>query len=567
MTKGRILIVDDSLISREILANALVECEFEVSSASSGEKALQKIEQFNPDLILLDINMPEMNGFQFCDILKNEMKRRDILIIFITGTKDKETTSKGFACGCVDFITKPYEIEELIARVTVLLNLKHSEKRLTELKTIADEANATKSDFLANMSHEIRTPMSAIIGFTEILLSTHINAIQRDYLEMIEISANSLLDIINDILDFSKQESGKFTINPSCFNIRKNITSIIHTYSIQSLKKGVELLYQIDDSIPEFIIADSTRLRQVIINLISNGIKFTDQGSVFLRVQKVVKNNVAMLHCSVEDTGLGISPEKMSMLFEKFTQIENKNTKKYKGSGLGLVICKSLVELMGGTIHVSSQLSQGSTFSFEIPLIEDTTTQNNDVLEELSQLDENNLSLNILLTDDYFVNQKMITALLSKKGWNVSIASTGIEALNKIEESKFDIILMDMHMPEMDGITATTIIREREKLSGIHVPIIALTANAFEQDRKKCLDSGMDDFISKPVDTDLLYQVIIKYAGGKVKQCKSDIEYETDEKKSIHRHIPILTMIILKEWMKKALMRLNDIIFLTSPTS
>ncbi|OHD81735.1 MAG: hypothetical protein A2355_07520, partial [Spirochaetes bacterium RIFOXYB1_FULL_32_8] len=531
MTKGRILIVDDSLISREILANALVESEFEVSSVSSGEKALQKIEQFNPELILLDINMPGMNGFQFCDILKNEMNRRDILIIFITGSKNKEITSKGFACGCVDFITKPYEIEELIARVTVHLNLKHSEKRLTELKTIADEANTAKSDFLANMSHEIRTPMSAIIGFTEILLSTHISAIQRDYLEMIEISANSLLDIINDILDFSKLESGKFTISPSSCNVKSNITSIIHTYSIQSLKKGVELLYQIDDSIPEFIIADSTRLRQVLINLISNAIKFTDQGSVFLRIQKKLKNNVAMLHFSIEDTGLGISPEKMSLLFEKFTQIENKNTKKYKGSGLGLVICKSLVELMGGTIHVSSRLSQGSTFSFEIPLIEDTNIQDNEIIEELTVPYENNLSLNILLADDYFVNQKMITAILLKKGWNVSIASTGIEALNKIEESKFDIILMDMHMPEMDGITATTIIRESEKLSGIHVPIIALTASAFEQDKKKCLESGMDDFISKPVDTELLYQIIIKYAGDKVKQCKSDAEYETDDKK------------------------------------
>lgn len=513
--KGKILIVDDSEISRLLMCTVLSDAGYDVIPVGNGEDALAELENNNADLILLDINMPGMNGFTLCNIIKSTQKFSGIPVIFITGTKEKDLTLKGFQCGAVDFLTKPFEPEELLARVTVHIELIKSKNELLYLSKKAEESNRIKGEFLANMSHEIRTPMSAIIGFTELLLSTSITPIQRDYLEMIDISANSLLDIINDILDISKLQSGKFTITKSSCCLKTLIQSIIHTYIIQSMKKGVNLTSEIDEDIDENILTDPTRLRQILINLVGNSVKFTDDGEIKVKIQKRMENSTEKIIFSVTDTGIGIPSDKLNMLFDPFSQLEHSAHKKVKGSGLGLSICKSLTELLGGSITVESREGKGSTFSFDIPF-EKAPDSDNLPIEETESLESYSTNINILVADDYFVNQKMITALLEKKGWNVSIASNGLEVLEKIENNNYDLILMDMHMPEMDGLTASQIIREREKNSNMHIPIIALTANAFPQDREKCFTAGMDSFLSKPVNQETLYREIVRLIGDKI---------------------------------------------------
>ncbi|MHB8118931.1 MAG: PAS domain-containing hybrid sensor histidine kinase/response regulator [Methanothrix sp.] len=390
---------------------------------------------------------------------------------------------------------------------------KQAEDRLIEAKEAAEAAARSKSDFLANMSHEIRTPLNAVLGLTGLLLNSDLTAQDRDYVETVRSSGNTLLSVINEILDFSKIEGGKMELECQPFHLRECIAVAVDLVKAAADQKGLVMKYGLDDVIPAYFKGDVTRLRQVLVNLLSNAVKFTHAGTIEISVTaKPIQTTNSWqyeLHFSVSDTGIGIPEEKLDRLFQSFSQIDSTTTRKYGGTGLGLAISRRLVELMGGEIWVVSQPGLGSTFHFTI-LAEEA--------EEISipvdscatraktvACRENARSLRILLAEDNAVNQMVAIQMLKRLGYSADVAGNGLEVLQAIERQPYDVVLMDVQMPEMDGLVAAQEIR---KLWPKGPRIIAITAYALKGDRERCLAAGMDDYISKPIVIEELRRVL-----------------------------------------------------------
>ncbi len=390
-------------------------------------------------------------------------------------------------------------------------SLDESMKKLNEARKAAEEANKSKSAFLASMSHEIRTPLNGIIGMAHLLETANLNSEEYEYLKSIKYSANSLLEIINDILDFSKIEAQKMELEKTVFNLKDLMSTIMNSFLYMKEEKDISLLLDIDWDVPDTVLGDPVRLRQILINLIGNAFKFTSEGSVKTSLKKMKETkDIVELNFSVSDTGIGIPKNKIGNLFESFKQLDSATTRKYGGTGLGLTIVKNLVHLMGGQIQVESEPDKGSTFSFTIPLYKTSRTAAS-LLEEDSEIQEKIIDMSILVAEDNKVNQLFLMKLLERKHCTVDLVDNGLKVLEKLKTHSYDLILMDIQMPEMDGYRATLLIRREEENTGKHIPIVALTANATEEDRKKCFECGMDDYLTKPVKSEKLFSCLLKY--------------------------------------------------------
>jgi len=381
------------------------------------------------------------------------------------------------------------------------------EQELRDAKDTAEKSVIAKENFLSNMSHEIRTPMNAVLGFTDLLIDTPLNPEQQDFVEAIQTSGKNLMSIINDILDYSKIEAGMMTIEQVPLSIRSIFSSLSVLFSQKKTDVSIDLSFTADPAIPENLSGDPTRLTQIIINLVSNAIKFTEKGSVKVAAVLDKKaDQVAHVTFTVTDTGIGIPEDKLDAVFERFNQATNDTTRKYGGTGLGLSIVKRLVELQGGSIRVKSLLGKGSVFEFCLPLHEQTSDVSKDLqAHTIHKITPDHKKLHILLVEDNVINQKLAEKHLTNFGFTLDIAGNGKIALDKLQQATYDLVLMDMQMPEMDGYEAANAIRKHLKLT---LPIIAMTAHAMSGEKEKCLAIGMNDYISKPFKAAELYQKI-----------------------------------------------------------
>ncbi|WP_225902957.1 response regulator [Pseudanabaena yagii] len=518
-----ILIVDDVPANLDVLSETLSHEGYDVSIATSGERALLQISRILPDLILLDIQMPEMDGFSVCQKLKSSPETAQIPVIFMTALTDLDSKMKGFDLGALDYITKPFQDREVLARIKTHLQLskltKHLEKEVAEqvislkqAKEAAEKANIAKSQFLANMSHELRTPLNAILGITEGLQDEvfgEINEKQVKACQIVESSAYHLLSLINDILDVAKIESGQINLDYSIVSVDQLCQASLTFIKQQAQKKGIQILIKLPINLPNLRV-DERRICQALINLLTNAVKFTPEGGTitlevtFPLVKQELPSSKTYLRFGIIDTGVGIAPEDIDRLFQPFVQVDSDLNRQYEGTGLGLTLVKRLVELHGGVVTISSQLGVGSCFTIDLPY-EEIEVPLPDVAKKLSPSEQLMPSIQsdkltsplVLLAEDNEANIISISAYLHAKEYRLVVAKNGEEAIALAKSQRPNLILMDIQMPRLDGLEAIRQIRLDPSLE--KVPIVALTALAMSGDRERCLEAGADEYLSKPV--------------------------------------------------------------------
>lgn len=527
---SKILIVDDSDVVRRILCKALTQDDYELHTAVDGEDGRQKVHELKPDIVLLDVEMPVLDGFAVLREVRENYKIEEVAVIMVTSHNDGKGITRAFEEGAFDYIPKPATDSEIKARVRNAIRALQLVREHKTLRKAAETANQSKSAFLANMSHEIRTPMTAILGYTELLeleAKTHqMPELFMDSLDTIKRNGGHLMELINDILDLSKIEAGKLDIESISCSPQKIVEEVLELVQVRAEAKGLKLEASYQFPLPAEIQSDPTRIRQILINLIGNAIKFTEVGTIRLETQLVETPGAEpQIQFSVIDQGIGMTESQLSNLFRPFTQADSSTTRKYGGTGLGLTICKRLANMLGGDISVTSEINQGSKFTAAV------YAGNLDGVERLQELQQRDsqetqasesrqkqecaipeFPLNgrkILLAEDGPDNQKLIAFILKKAGAEVTIAENGEvarQAAVKAMETGllYDVILMDMQMPILDGYGATRKIREH----GYSWPIISLTANAMEGDREKCINAGCNDHITKPVNRKKMIEMI-----------------------------------------------------------
>jgi len=522
MEKPKILLVDDleeNLVSLEMILKG-----FDVSfiKATSGPEALRKTINDDFALAILDVQMPGMDGYETLSLMRKRQRTKFLPVIFVSAIHQSDLhIIKGIETGAVDFIPKPIIPEILVGKVKNFLDLFSQQQELKNLlqkleeknkeleiqKVKAEEATREKSMFLANMSHEIRTPLNGIIGISKILEESNLDSEQKELTEIITTSGENLLNIVNDILDFSKIESGQIKLEKIDFSLKKVVESIVKLMKLNADKKGNTLSVKTDKKVPDTLIGDPYRLSQILTNLVNNAIKFTQKGTIEIRVESSnTDEKETELLFRVIDTGIGISEDGQKKLFKEFSQTESSTSRKYGGTGLGLAICNNLTSLMGGEIGVTSTEGNGSEFWFSLKFGYKQQTQKDMRTEDI----DIPADIKILYAEDNPVNQRVTQLLLQKIGIECEIANNGQEAIEMYKTNQFDLILMDMQMPEVDGIESAKQIRKIEQNNGVENPvfIVAVTANTFSEDKQKCFNAGMNDFMSKPFKEAELKRII-----------------------------------------------------------
>jgi signal transduction histidine kinase len=544
-TSTKILVVDDDPTARLLMRAALQQIGFDVRLAVDGADALRQFAEDSFDLIMLDVDMPGMSGIEVCAALRSQGANH-LPIVMVTGMDDVESVEASYQSGATDFIAKPINwalighrvhyflrasraLSDLskanarskVAEAELVQHRDHLEqlvaertRELAHAKLAAEAANVAKSSFLANMSHEIRTPMNAITGMAQLMRRAGVTAGQALKLDKIDASSQHLLEVINAILDVSKIEAGMFAMEETGLDVRAITSNVASMLSDSAQGKKLELVIE-TQPLPQHLLGDPTRLQQALLNYVSNAIKFTDSGTITLRsrVQDESEDSV-LVRFEVQDTGIGIAPDTVGKLFSPFEQADNSTTRRYGGTGLGLAITRRLAELMGGQAGVESALGAGSTFWFTVRLKKGMPAATADSLdlspvsaEEVLRRDF--LGCRILLVEDDLMNQEIACTVLKDAGLAVDIAEDGVVAVEMAARDDYALILMDMQMPRMGGVSASQIIRA--SANGRHVPIVAMTANVFAKDRERCMDAGMNDFISKPFDHDAFLATVLRW--------------------------------------------------------
>jgi signal transduction histidine kinase len=526
MTPARIFVVEDDFIVARDIREQLSRLGHSVVGVSArGEDAAQLVLDSAPDLVLMDIRLEgEMDGIEAA---KQILAASKIPVVYLTAYADDLTLKRALITEPFGYILKPFDESQLRTAIEMAVYRHAAERKLRGLleselldaRDSAAAANRVKDDFLANVSHEIRTPMNAILGMTELALGSAQTDHQRQLLSTVKSAAGNLLDIVNDLLDFSKMAAGEVVLDHADFSLRATLADTVSTLHAHAQRKGLRLVCQVAPETPDALFGDAGRLRQVLINLMGNALKFTAQGEVMADVRlapSASTDDTICLLFTVLDTGVGIAREKQAAIFGAFEQEDSSTTRKYDGTGLGLTICSQLVALMGGEITVESELGQGSTFRFTArfalssrptpvgaaSIAAPERTQGN--VRELG----GGAALNILVAEDNELNVDLLRELLTQRGHSAEFARDGRDALALSTAGSFDLLLLDLNMPEMDGFEVVQAIREREHTTGAHLPIIALTARSSTRDRERCLAAGMDDFLSKPIEAEALWAAV-----------------------------------------------------------
>ncbi|NGZ28618.1 MAG: response regulator [Magnetococcales bacterium] len=519
---SQVLLVDDDPVNLYFLASLLEEHGFHSQTAERGLQALELALSHPPDLVLLDIRLPDMDGLEVCHRLKADPRTGNPPVIFLSSARDVALKVKGFQAGGVDYITKPFQPEEVLVRIGTHLSLRLAHRQLEESRALLEErvkertaelekANQAKSDFLATMSHEIRTPMHAILGMSDILLETRLDDSQRSYVTMFQKAGRNLLNLINDILDLSKVESGQLGLQEHPFDLANAFSEVVDILAPQAHGKGVLLQTTFPAQLPHHVVGDAMRFKQILLNLLGNAIKFTEKGAIQLTARLLERQgDRLLLEFTVEDSGCGIPADQLAAIFKPFTQVDSSSARPYGGAGLGLSICHRLVESMGGTMAVSSTLGVGSRFEFTLLLKESSLSQSSQPSAPQwmpGQLICN--GLNILLAEDSEDNVQLISIYLKATPHRLTVAKNGREAVEMYRQHPFDLILMDLQMPIMDGYTATRTIRQIEaQEKRPRLPILAISAFALHGDEEKSLQAGCDQHITKPLSKQHLLHLL-----------------------------------------------------------
>ncbi|MET0791958.1 MAG: response regulator [Polyangiaceae bacterium] len=567
----KFLLVDDLDENLFAFEESLRRDGLTVISVQSGAAALEALLVHDFALAIVDVEMPGMDGVELAELMRGSERTRHVPIIFVTaGMHERQQQCRGYEAGAVDFLYKPldplalrnkaqtffdlYRQQQQLGRQLELLReqQRRLEERNRELaaaqeesrraRDVAEATNRAKDEFLANVSHEIRTPMNAVLGMTELVLDTALDEGQRRALKTVHSAASKLLGTIDDLLDFSKIEAGKLELDPSEFSLHTEIGQTLGALSLRAHGKGLELLGDIAPNVPDRLLGDAPRLGQILTNLIGNAIKFTERGEVALRVTLRERgSNGVRVGFAVSDTGIGIPLDKQRTIFGAFEQQDTSTTRKYGGTGLGLTIAARLIALMGGELNVESVLGRGSTFAFEANFVDRSERAErsrpfapqpvlaaqpwqsilsasrswdrelaSSATDSASSRSQEPPVLRVLVAEDNEFNSELLLQLLARRGHRVRLASTGREALRLVEAGGHDLLLLDVHMPELDGFSVIRAIRQREASTGGRLPVIAVTARARQEDRERCLKAGMDDFLVKPVSAAKLWESIAR---------------------------------------------------------